>query len=288
MTPNAFDAGRRFAVTRFGRTAWVEQGEGPAAIFVHGFPLNGYHWRGVMGALADVRRCIAPDLMGLGHTEVGEGQPLGFPHQAEMILAFMDSLGIDRADFVGNDSGCAILQLIAARAPERVASLTLTNGDAHDNYPPEAFRANHELAAAGQLAAAMAGLLGDIAFARSERAFGRVFEHPERLTQELLRLYLGAPLSTPARRAAFDRYAASIDNAATLAAYESLRRLATRVLVVWGDSDPFFDVRWAHWLGETFVNSRVEIFKGAKLFFPEERPDELARLVRTHWTGDAE
>lgn len=40
-----FHAARRFAKTRLGRIAYVAEGAGPAAIFLHGFPLNGSHWR---------------------------------------------------------------------------------------------------------------------------------------------------------------------------------------------------------------------------------------------------
>ncbi len=41
----AFHAMRRFAETRFGRIAYVERGTGDAALFLHGFPLNGFQWR---------------------------------------------------------------------------------------------------------------------------------------------------------------------------------------------------------------------------------------------------
>ncbi len=282
-TQAQFEASRKWAETPFGRVAYWERGLGPPAIFVHGFPLNGYHWRGAFARLGDLRRCIAPDLMGLGHTQPKVGQGFGFADQAGMILAFMDAIGVTSADFVGNDSGCAILQLLAVRAPDRVKSLTLTNGDAHDNYPPEAFKANHELAAAGQLAERMKALLTDIDLARSERSFGRTLQHPERLTPALLRTYIGPPLSTPERAANLNRYAAAIKNADTVAIYPNLKALRTPVMVVWGDSDPFFDVRWARWLGDTLPNSQVHVLKGARLFFPEERSEELAALIRKFW-----
>ncbi len=45
LTAADFHAARRFAETSFGRIAYVERGEGPAALFFHGFSLNGYQWR---------------------------------------------------------------------------------------------------------------------------------------------------------------------------------------------------------------------------------------------------
>jgi len=53
---------RRFANTPFGEIAYVERGSGPVTLFVHGYPLNGYQWRGIIERLSDVRRCIAVDL----------------------------------------------------------------------------------------------------------------------------------------------------------------------------------------------------------------------------------
>lgn len=64
MKAEEFHQARKFADTTFGRIAYVEKGTGPAALFVHGFPLNGFAWRGTLEDLAATRRCIALDLMG--------------------------------------------------------------------------------------------------------------------------------------------------------------------------------------------------------------------------------
>jgi haloalkane dehalogenase len=67
----SFHASRRFADVRSGRIAYIEQGQGPVALFIHGVPLNGYHWRHVIDRLRHIRRCIAIDLMmGLGYSEL--------------------------------------------------------------------------------------------------------------------------------------------------------------------------------------------------------------------------
>ena len=72
----AYRATRQTADISFGKIAYLERGAGDAALFLHGAPLNGYQWRGAIDRLAAVRRCIAPDLMGLGYTEVADDQPL--------------------------------------------------------------------------------------------------------------------------------------------------------------------------------------------------------------------
>src|SRR5579883_3514112 len=117
-----FHASRRFANVSSGRIAYVESGHGPAALFIHGVPLNGYHWRHVIDRVRHRRRCIAIDLMGLGYTEIGPAQDVAFAAQARMIAEVVDALGLGTIDLVGNDSGGAIAQIFAATYPERLRS----------------------------------------------------------------------------------------------------------------------------------------------------------------------
>src|ERR1700748_2735038 len=126
--------------TRIGEVAYAERGEGPAALFVHGVFLNSYYWRHVVERLSGERRCLAPDLLGHGSTPVNPGQDVSLRVQAGLLEAFCGAMGLDEVDVVANDSGSAIAQIFAARHPERIRTLTLTNGDADANYPPPDFR----------------------------------------------------------------------------------------------------------------------------------------------------
>src|SRR5262249_11252156 len=85
-------AARRLADTRFGRIAYVERGAGKAALFLHGFPLNGFQWRGALARLSTGRRCVAPDFLGLGYTEVASGQSMAPAAQVEMLVTLLDTL----------------------------------------------------------------------------------------------------------------------------------------------------------------------------------------------------
>jgi haloalkane dehalogenase len=118
---------RRFADLPISRVAYVEHGRGPAALFMHGYPLNSYQWRGAIERLHKHRRCIAPDVMSLGHTETPQGQPITPLTQVTMLAALLDSLRVDAVDLVGNDSGGLVSQLFVAKFPQRVRSLVLTN-----------------------------------------------------------------------------------------------------------------------------------------------------------------
>src|SRR5215813_12420054 len=176
--------------TASGRISYAERGVGPVALFVHGVLLNGYLWRHQLANLSDIRRCIALDLLAHGDTEISPDQDVSVTANAEMLREFLDALKIDQVDLVGNDSGGGIAQIFAALYPKRVRSLTLTDCDAHDNWPPEAFKPFLAMAAAGGLREALQAMLSDKSIYRSPQALGPAYEHPELLSDESIEKYL--------------------------------------------------------------------------------------------------
>jgi pimeloyl-ACP methyl ester carboxylesterase len=168
----SFHASRRFADVRSGRIAYIEQGQGPVALFIHGVPLNGYHWRHVIDRLRHIRRCIAIDLMGLGYSELAPEQDVSFTAQAHMIAEVLDALGIEQIDLIANDSGGAIAQIFAAHYPHRLRSLVLTNCDVHDGWPPPQVLPLMERARQGTLAAVFQPTLDRPDLARERYARG--------------------------------------------------------------------------------------------------------------------
>jgi len=60
------------------------------------------------------------------------------------------------------------------------------------------------------------------------------------------------------------------------------------MLIVWGTDDVYFDARWSRWLERTIPGTRRRVeLEGARLFIPEERPDELNRELRAHFASTA-
>jgi pimeloyl-ACP methyl ester carboxylesterase len=285
-----FHCSRRFADVKSGRIAFFEAGQGPAALFVHGVPLNGYHWRHVIDRVRHRRRCIAVDLMGLGHSEIAPAQDVSFTAQARMIAEVIDALGIEDIDLIGNDSGGAIAQIFAAHYPGRLRSLVLTNCDVHDGWPPPQVLPLIERARNGTLAPVFASLIERPDLARERHAKGelvplfRSYADPGVLTDQIIRLYLQPLFVSPERRDAFQRYWLGFDNAQTVAIHAALQRLVVPTLIVWGLQDIFFDKKWAYWLKDTIPGARrvVEI-DDARLFFPEDRPDPLAAAILQFW-----
>jgi pimeloyl-ACP methyl ester carboxylesterase len=277
----------RHVPTPLGDVAYTERGAGPAALFVHGVFLNGHLWRDVVARVSDVRRCIAVDLLGHGATRTPPDADVSVSGQAEMLEAFCARLGLDRVDLVANDSGTAVAQIFAARHPERIRTLALTNGDVHTNFPPPAVQPLIDATAAGLLPDIGRRMLDDVENARAQFAVG--YEHPERITEETFRTYLEPLFATPAATRHLERFIQALDCRHTVDVEPLLRRLHAPTLVVWGTGDVFFDVRWAYWLRDTIPGTRAVMeLAGAKLFFPEERPDALAAALRDHWAATAD
>lgn len=275
---------RRNVQTASGRISYTEQGTGPVALFVHGVLLNGHLWRHQLADLSDVRSCIAVDLLAHGDTEIAPDQEVSVTANAEMLKEFIDALNIDRVDLVGNDSGGGIAQIFAALYPELVRSLTLTDCDTHDNWPPEAFKPFLAMAAAGGLRGTLEAMLSDKSVYRSPQALGPAYEHPERLSDESIEKYLRPLVRTEQRTRDLQRFLAAFDNKHTLAIEARLKTFKAPTLIVWGTDDVYFDVKWSHWLADTIPGTRRRVeFKDARIFFPEERWVEFNEELRAHW-----
>lgn len=108
---------------------YVEVGEGPPLILIPG--LFGIHssFNRMIPLLMDHNRLIAIDNFGTGQSARPEGDfDYAVAEQAEMVVALMDDLGITRCDIVGVSYGGMIALYIAARYPERVASIVSIEG----------------------------------------------------------------------------------------------------------------------------------------------------------------
>ncbi len=286
----AFHAARRFADTAFGRIAYVERGAGKAALFLHGFPLNGFQWRGALERLSAHRRCIAADFMGLGYSEIPEGQSLRPEVQADMLAALLDRLSIPVVDLVGNDSGGAIAQLFLARYPNRVRTVLLTNCDARQDNPPTPFLQFVAWAREGTWAdRSLPPVLADKSIARSSRGIGGIaYSNPANLTDEAIECYFAPLVSSPLRKRQYNDFTIGLERVPLVEAEPALRRCTTPVRIVWGAADTFFPQSYADWLDQLFQHSRgIRRVAGAKLYFPEEMPDIIAEEARKLWDVSA-
>ena len=288
MKLEEFYARHKTVQTRAGEIGYFDSaGDGMAkdraVLFVHGIGTNGYLWRHVIGLLQADHRCVAVDLPLHGRTPAADDQDFSFQGFASVLEAFCQAAGLTRIDLVGNDTGGGISQVFAARRPDLLRSMVLTNCEAHDNFPPPAFTESVARAARGEIAPYAIHVFENLDQVRKGGELGRAYENPERLSDETIRCYLGPVFANLATARQYERVLTSLKAEDLLAVEPELKRLPVPVLIVWGNADVFFEVRWAYWLRDTLPGARevVEI-AGGKLFFPEERPAEFAESLRAH------
>jgi pimeloyl-ACP methyl ester carboxylesterase len=188
---------------------------------------------------------------------------------------------------VANDTGGAVAQVFAANWPERVRTLTLTNCDAHDNLPPEAFYDGRDAAARGDLAPIVQQMAQDFELARGEAGFGVGYEHAEQLSDEEVQTFVERFATLDDAREV-ERFINCLRAEDLLAIEPQLKQLQAPTLIVWGTGDVFFEPSWAYWLRDAIPGAEevVEI-EGGKLFFPGERADEFAPHLLRHWAAHA-
>jgi pimeloyl-ACP methyl ester carboxylesterase len=281
-----FFADLRSIKTPSGDIHYIERGSGPVALFVHGVLLNSYLWRHQLAELDDLRRCIAVDLMAHGNTEISVTQDVSVTANAHMLAQFLDALKVDQVDLVGNDSGGGICQIFAALYPKRVRTLVLTNCDVHDNWPPEAFKGFVDMVAGGGLAGTLTAMLADKSVYRSPQALALAYEHPEAVSDDTIEIYLRPHLRSPQRTHDLERFVNEFDCRHTVDIEVPLRLVQAPTLIAWGTDDVFFDLKWSYWLERTIPGTKRRVeFKGARIFFPEERSSEFNKEVRAHWVS---
>ena len=283
FTSHDFETTRRFVETPHGRIAYVERGRGPVALLIHGGLLNGYQWRHQLSGLSDIRRIVALDTLGLGHTEVRPGQPLALKDQAAMFRAFLDALDIAEVDLVGNDSGGGAAQIFAARNPERIRTLALTNCEVDDHDDGNAaFVRFREGLASGAFVKALQAAASRPDVGR--RAFAAAYQRPEDISDDTIRTYTTPLVASPERIELLTRYVAAITKRDLIEIRAELTALPAPTLVLWGNADGFFPMAMAHWLRDHLAGvTEVVELDGARVFWPEERPAFLNGKLREHW-----
>ena len=281
MDVNTFLSHRKSLATPSGDIAYTELGTGPAALFVHGIGTSGVLWRQAIAELSGTSRCIAVDLPAHGASPARDDMsPTAL---AEALADLSDSLGLGQVDLVGNDTGGAIAQIFAARHPDKLRTFTLTNCECEGNFPPPDFAPVIEQARQGTLAPLMVQLAANPqTWPTHPLSVG--YQHPDQVSQDAWRDYLTGAAGTIERARDCERLLASLDAADLEAVSDQLRTLQTPTLLVWGTADTTFDVKWAYHLRDLIPGTRevVEV-DGAKIFFPEERPEDLIPHLRRHW-----
>src|ERR687895_859601 len=266
------------------RLHYVEAGEGPLVLLLHGFPQFWYQWRQQIPALVEAGfRVVAPDMRGYNLSD----KPLGVrTYRVELLARDVERLilacGERMASVVGHDWGAIVAWIAAMRHPGRVRRLAILN-------VPHPARFLDGLLSPGQLLRSSYMFFfqiprlpeeviraGDFALLRS--ALRRDPVRPEAFTAEDIERYVEAMARPGALTATLNYYRALLRNPRETQTL--LERIEAPVLVIWGERDRFLSRRLADppllWVPNLL---RVERLPDASHWVAEDHPREVNTLL---------
>ncbi len=262
LTPEqALGPARRLDLTA-GPVEVHEVGNGPPLLFVHGLMVHAAFWRKVVPSLAEHYRCLVPTLpLGAHRLPMNTGADLSPPALAELLAELLDVLELHDPVVVGNDTGGAYVQIMAAHHPGRLAGLVLTPCDALEHFWPW-----HPTR-----------MLRQAPVPRSILGYSMLAKYD--IPGEVLASYM-APLRHDERiRHDLAVVLAGVHPRHTREAARHLRNFTRPVLLAWDTHDSLFPLTDAKHLAALLPKARLELVRNSASYIPEDQPERLADLI---------
>lgn len=199
---------------------------------------------------------------------------------ARLVEEFLEHLELEQVTLVGNDTGGALVQLIADARNARVARIALVSCDAFDNYPPGL--TGKALVLAGTLPPRLFGLFMQQLRLRPVRRLPIAFGWLTKRGDAASRRWLQPILSRQEIRRDTARLLRSISNEPDLleCAADALADFDRPVLVVWASEDRVMPPEHGRRLAELLPNARLVEIADSYTLIPLDQPDQLARGIR--------
>jgi len=249
-----------------GEVAYLDEGDGPAALLLHGFPTSSHLWRREIPLLASRMRVIAPDLLGYGQSEHPTGADLSMTAQAVAVRQLLETLDVSEFAVVGHDLGGVVAQLLALEGGVR--TMVLLDSACFDVWPIEGVRMlqaaepNQETAEFVDAVVRLSIELG--------------VSHRDRLDESTLAAFARPWVDDPP---AFFRAVRAIDGVGLAGREAELAALDLPTLIVWGEDDPYLPVDLAERLGDSLPGSTVALLPGCSHFVVEDAGPTVDQLL---------
>jgi pimeloyl-ACP methyl ester carboxylesterase len=252
-------------------------GDGPTLVLLHGLLMDSSLWDGPIADLSTDHRCIAPTLPLGAHRHPISGD-LSLPAIAQLVEEFLDRLDLHDVTLVGNDTGGALVQLVLASKPERVARAVLVSCEAFDNVPPGL--TGKVLVLSGRLSPWLFGAFMQQLRLRAVRrlpiAFGWLTKRGDATTARWIRPVL---TSQQIRRDTV-RMLRAIDGRAVAEATAATPSFHRPALVVWAAEDRVMPPEHGRRLAELLPDARLVEVADSYTLVPLDQPASLAGAVR--------
>ncbi len=251
----------------------------PTLLFVHGNPTWSFHWRRLVLACRDQFRCVAPDHLGCGMSDL-QPRPLRLVEHIDNLVNLVETLDLRRVTLVAQDWGGAIGLGCVLRAPDRFERVTLFNTGA---FPPWFIPWRIRVCRwplVGRLA-----LQGGNAFSRA--ALRMTLAQTQRLDRRVEQAYL-APYCDWRHRAAVYQFVRDIPLSprhptwSTLEEIEAgLPRLAPLpIQMIWGMQDWCFTPECLERFCQHWPHAEVHRLANAGHWVVEDAPEQAESLLK--------
>jgi pimeloyl-ACP methyl ester carboxylesterase len=269
--------------TSAGPVRYRDSGAGEPLVFVHGTLADGQLWRKVIPLLADRYRCIVPDWpLGSHQAAMKPEADLSPAGLVAIVVEFVDALGLEEVTLVGNDTGGALCQLVAAAHPDRVSRLVLTPCDAYENFPPRLLFLPLQVAA--RLPGGLVVLLSTLRLRPIQRLPFSLAGLSKRLDTELVTAWLQPALTDRGVRRDLAKWLLGLHRRYTLEAASKLRGFDRPVLIAWAPEARFFKMRYGERLAAEIPTARLERIDDAYTFVSEDQPERTAEVIAAFMT----
>ncbi len=261
---------------------FVDEGSGEPLVMLHGDPTWGYLYRHFIPALSHTYRCLVPDHLGMGKSEVPADVSF---YRLEQRIAHLEALllHLDLRDItlVVHDWGGPVGLGFATRHPERIKRLILLNTWAFAPWPGGSFPRLLELIRSPRGEAFVLQKNGYL-----EPALVGTTFHTDALTEPILQAYR-APFPTPESRLAMLWWSRDIPAAQTDVSYAEMKRIEhalplfsqTPVLLIWGMQDPVLPPAVLRCWQQVYPHARTYEIEDASHFLQEDAYDRIGPWI---------
>jgi pimeloyl-ACP methyl ester carboxylesterase len=257
------------------------EGDGPVLVLLHGLLMDASLWRDVTADLAVDHRCIAPTLPLGAHSHPASGSAeLSVPSVAGLVRELLDRLELEDVTLVGNDTGGALVQLIAGVECPRVGRIVLASCDAFDNFPPGV--TGRALVLAGKLPPRLFGLFMQQMRLKPLRRLPIAFGWLTKRGDDAAARWVKPILTDPAIRRDAVRLLRSIAArpALLVEASRALAGFRKPALVVWAAGDRVMPPEHGRRLAQLLPEGEYVEVEDSYTLIPLDRPTQLAHLIR--------
>ena len=261
---------------------FVDEGKGDPIVLLHGDPTWGYLWRNFIPVLSERARCIVPDHMGMGKSEVPrQPYPYRLAHHVANLEALLIGLNLRQITLVVHDWGGPVGLGFAIRQPDCIKRLVITNSWASARWPGAPFPRLIEMIRSSSGEKFVLERNGYL-----ERALTGTTHHAERLTDLVMDAYR-APFPTRESRVAMLCWSRDIPVTEADPSYLEMKRIEnslslfakTPTLILWGMLDPVLPPSVLRWWQKVYPQATTHEIEDASHFLQEDAPQQIGEYI---------